>query len=203
MTTLETTSKLYYHAELHIDEDPLSPREGYNLATIACDHGRHNLGDTTMERLTGFSSQDFKSAANLRRYIELKYDTLAFAWLGLLDHSGLHLYMGGGTHWSDGGGWDSGTVGFAFVSEEKAVEAWGTPDVERAERALEVEVETYDAYLQGEVYGYTIDLENGETVDSCWEYYGYNNALTAMEEALDELAAAVPEQLVFNFEKGQ
>ena len=33
------------------------------------------------------------------------------------------------------------------------------------------QVEEYDHYLTGEVYGFTL-YENGEETDSCWGYYG-------------------------------
>lgn len=205
MNAIATMSNLYYHAELHYDEDPPSPREGWNLSTIVCDHGRYDLGDTTFKSITGFNSpQDFTSPDHIENYIEMRYNTLAFTWLGLLDHSGLHIYMGRGPHWSDSAGWDSGTIGFAFVSRATAIQCWGSLSEgelkDRSEVALAQEVKTYDDYLRGEVYGYTISLENGEVVDSCWGFYGYNDASESMELALDEIASEAPEQLAFNFE---
>ena len=42
---------------------------------------------------------------------------------------------------------------------------------ERAFDRMRAEVEEYDHYLQGEVYGFTL-YENGEETDSCWDFYG-------------------------------
>jgi hypothetical protein len=52
--------------------------------------------------------------------------------------------------------------------------------VEKVRKVLKGEVETYDQYLTGEVYGYRISkvevcdkgCEHKEEVDSCWGYYG-------------------------------
>ena len=61
---------------------------------------------------------------------------------------------------------------------------------DRADKYLEGEVETYDQYLRGDVYGYTLtkktihqekcphcgevirEYEDEEEVDSCWGFYG-------------------------------
>lgn len=64
-------------------------------------------------------------------------------------------------------------------------------------RWLQGEVETYDMYLQGEVYGYVVDeLEDeedddwNENTDSCWGFYSnkYGDALVKeiVEEGLGE-----------------
>jgi hypothetical protein len=46
----------------------------------------------------------------------------------------------------------------------------------KIEKYLTGEVETYDQYLTGEVYGFTIEKgEDEEHVDSCWGFYGYND----------------------------
>ncbi|WP_018878708.1 hypothetical protein [Thioalkalivibrio sp. ALE28] len=71
--------------------------------------------------------------------------------------------------------WDSGQVGWIYVTREDARRAFGwkrlSPRREaRIRSILEAEVATYDQYLQGEVYGYVV-YENGVEVDSCWGFF--------------------------------
>jgi hypothetical protein len=81
-------------------------------------------------------------------------------------------------------GWDSGQVGHIYVSLEKIREEYSCKRVskkmrERIEGYLKGEVETYDKYLTGDVYGFNIvrEDEDGEEVhiDSCWGFYGYDD----------------------------
>lgn len=83
--------------------------------------------------------------------------------LYLYDHSGLTMNTTGFSC-----PWDSGQVGFIYMSNSTA-EKEGIKDIEAC---LKAEVEEYDQYLRGEVYGYVLK-ENGEEPDSCWGFYGY------------------------------
>lgn len=72
-------------------------------------------------------------------------------------------------------GWDffdSGKLGFVYVSHEGIIKEYGSLDLERAEKCLIAEVSTYDDYLTGQVYGYIIEDENDEQLDSCWGFLG-------------------------------
>jgi len=72
--------------------------------------------------------------------------------------------------------WDSGRSGWAYVMKDKALKEFGRklPSRKLKFRILDVlkgEVETFNQWLNGDVYGYRIEL-NGEQVDSCWGMYG-------------------------------
>ena len=43
----------------------------------------------------------------------------------------------------------------------------------RTKEALESEIETYDLYLTGEIYGFNLTDEDG-VMDSCYGFYGEN-----------------------------
>ena len=45
-------------------------------------------------------------------------------------------------------------------------------DSQKAEALLRAEVETYDQYLTGDVYGYVVENTEGNNVDSCWSCFG-------------------------------
>lgn len=109
----------------------------------------------------------------------------------------LYLYDHGGITMSTGSfscPWDSGQVGFIYCSLKKAQSEWGTEDSkfngwsgdasstreegttrtlrEATTRYLEGEVKEYDQYLTGEVYGYVIENEDGDHLDSCYGFFG-------------------------------
>jgi len=48
----------------------------------------------------------------------------------------------------------------------------GFTDRERAIECLKSEAETYGQYASGDVYGFVIEDEHGEHIDSCWGFYG-------------------------------
>ena len=81
--------------------------------------------------------------------------------------------------------WDSGRSGWVYCTREAAVKEFGkkvcTAAVkEKAMKCLRGEVDTFDQYLRGEVYGYIVERavidEDGdkdwERLDSCWGHYG-------------------------------
>lgn len=83
--------------------------------------------------------------------------------LYLYDHSGITMSTG-----SFGCPWDSGQVGFIYAPWDpeapsgKDDEPHGITDPEMLKAALEQEVETYDLFITGQVYGY--EIEKGERV---------------------------------------
>lgn len=92
--------------------------------------------------------------------------------LYLYEHSGITMSTGPFSC-----PWDSGQVGWIYVSKECVRKEYGWKKITKSRekqicRYLEGEVETYDQYLTGEVYGYIIEDEYGEELDSCWGYYG-------------------------------
>lgn len=93
--------------------------------------------------------------------------------LGLIDHSGISMYVGAGAHRHDPGGCDSGQVGVIFDTPETRKQC-GMEDTppDEIERALRAEVNAYDRFLRGEVYCFTITDPGGEHVDSCCGFLG-------------------------------
>jgi hypothetical protein len=56
-----------------------------------------------------------------------------------------------------------------------------------AKKILEGEVETYDTFLRGDVYGYVIENNqpSEEYEDSCWGMYGYDYCLSEAKAVID------------------
>ena len=120
--------------------------------------------------------------------------------LALLDHSGLHMWCGSGPHWSDSAGWDSGQVGFIYATREMILKEYGGKVLtkakrERAQKIMRCEVEEYDQYLTGDVYGYEIskgeeddDDYDDTTLDSCWGFYGMKYCMEEAKSSVDYMA---------------
>ena len=183
------------------DEDPMSPREWENLGTMICYHDRYNLGD--VQRRGGYD--DFIEYINgefnilepeyydleeseVKRVEKWMDRNLIILPLYLYDHSGITMRTA-----QFSCPWDSGQVGFIYVSLEKIRKEYKVKRVsktlrERVEGYLRGEVETYDQYLTGDVYGYDIVDETGEEevdVGSCWGFYGRDYCISEAKSQVD------------------
>ena len=160
------------------DDYAADPRKEWdNLATMICFHGRYNLGDHPQIVDWGqYSSFDEVEKAILRRV-----GPCVILPMYMLDHSGIMVST---TDFNDK--WDSGQIGFVYVSYARLREEmrWKNITKDRIKRAyewLEAEVQIYGDYLEGNVFGYTLENREGDEVDSCWGYYGYKHCLEELE----------------------
>ena len=143
-----------------VDPDPSSPREFDNLGTMVCWHRRYNLGD----------KHGFKEPRDFEEWRRGK--DLVVLPLYLYDHSGLTMSTEPFSC-----PWDSGQVGYVYVERAKVLEDFNRKRMtdalrRKAEKQLRAEVETYDEFLRGDVYGFVVEDATGEHVDSCWGFYG-------------------------------
>lgn len=106
--------------------------------------------------------------------------------LYLYDHSGLRMKVGSfhGHISQSHAQWDSGQVGFIYVTRETLRHEYSVKRVSKqakakAEKYLRGEVTTYDQYISGQVYGYILKDANGEHLDSCWGFYGGTDEMVA------------------------
>jgi len=78
--------------------------------------------------------------------------------------------------------WDVSQVGFAFASKKE----WRVKA--KAREAAASLIEQWNQYSSGDVWGYIIEDDEGNHVDSCWGFYGRayceQEAKSAMESAL-------------------
>jgi hypothetical protein len=186
---MDAVKKIPYRGKtifIYPDEAPDSPRAWDNMGTMACFHRRYGLGDKHE-----LKAADFNSWSEVFDYIQKTYDTALIISLYLYDHSGISIKVGpfseGEAHHA---AWDSGQVGFIFVSKEKVRKELGVKAItkkvmERVCKILKGEVSTYDQYLRGDVYGYVIKDEDGEDVDSCWGFFGIDFCIQEAKEIVD------------------
>jgi hypothetical protein len=172
------------------DPDPFNPREDYcEASTLCCDHGRYDLGDKdghekardairasrdyreSWEDYESDQDLDFSHGPDLYEAIQRCTDIVTLP-LYLYDHSGITIRCAPFSC-----PWDSGQVGFAFMSKATILKEYGGKILtkakrEKAEGLIQAEVKTYDSYLTGDCWGFAIEDQDGETLDSCWGFLG-------------------------------
>lgn len=208
---METIKYKGYNIEIVADDWVESPREWDNITKMICQHGRYYLGDEEYKNSYANSWKEWFAYYVLENYstgLNLKiYDTFGYfedeeevdkVWewieknmivmpLFLYDHSGLSISTSRICRW------DSGQVGFMYITKKDAVKEFGKKYFTKAveEKAIawmEAELETYDNYLRGDVYGYRILDENGDELDSCWGFYGYDHEKSGL---LDDVKGTI------------
>ena len=199
---------------IYADDNPENPREWDNVGTIVCWHNRYNLGDVDgrkeygdpkdfLAKLAGVDYEDEGSELSklggkelINALLKEVEKTHLIMPLFLYDHSGISMSVS-----NDGYPfncrWDSGQVGWIYVSHERIREEWNDgentlpkPTEEQLTKArtyLEGEIATYTEYIEGNVYGYMIE-DDGEEFGGCWGFYGYDNEkFRLLDHARDEV----------------
>lgn len=138
------------------DPDCESPREWDNLGTFWTWHKRYRSPDPNPGEVP-------KDAIVLPVY--------------LYDHSGVSYSTR-----PFNCPWDSGQIGWIFVTNTKARSDYRVKRITAKVRArvlegLRQEVEVYSQWANGETYGYV------SRDDSCWGFIGYDNAVEAANDA--------------------
>lgn len=168
-----------------------SPRTDQdNLSHIYGKHRSYDIGD-------GEPPTDEMRALErggitlLYRWLRRCKGVVAFTKLGMIDHSGVSFYAvplgSSATHPMDYGGWDSGPVGYAYV-DRAGLEDMGTDEAD-AERIMLAEIEEYNDWSQGNVWGFVVTkpcdhadqhvsdediarCPHAENVESVWGFIG-------------------------------
>jgi hypothetical protein len=182
---METINYKGYDINIDYDEIAESPMEWDNLGTMVCWHNRYSLGDEKAHENYVYSKEC--KIKNLTDYcdnwdeveevLKKEFNTLVILPLFLYDHSGISMRTyRHGQHSS----WDGGWVGFIFVEKDKVKKEWNVKRVsaklkKKIEEILSSEVNTYDDYIQGNVYHYSVEDKHGNDIDSCGGFYGYDH----------------------------
>lgn len=179
------------------DPEPPYPRtEFYNVGTFVCFHSRYKLGDVNpdcspteyMYKLMSDREHGKRGRwipeeiadEHLKKYINKHFFALP---VYLFDHGGLSVSTSPFTC-----RWDSGQVGFIYVDRD-------SKDYPDPLFGLRTEIQILDQYLTGDVYGYDVEDEDGNVIDSCWGIFGFEECKKEATLAATNLAS-VP---VFNF----
>lgn len=163
-------------------------------------------------------------ARSVREEIDKVLDReCVFLSVSMLDHSGLTLYEGRGSHWSDPGGWDSGQIGWMYMTRADILREFGGERLtrgkrEQALRLMRAELSDYASYVSGDIYSMLVyektpemfcdefaeDLAelNLNTVDSCCGFLGGDAVEAEMRTTLERLHAHRTKEDVGKIEAG-
>lgn len=167
---------------IRVCEDPFMSYKDDKQAVWVGFHKRYNLNDTDIE------SQD--TLEEVEAKIHEKYNVAIIKPLYMYEHSGIAFKTS-----PFGDVWDSGRLGFIFITKEKADEmGWET--AEQLDKALEHEVEIRNKFESE--YIYEITREDGEMCECCGNIKQWEMVDT-MEGFDDDLNNYI-ENCLFGFE---
>ena len=194
-----------YTLEVEQEDCLESPRDWDNLCTMICWHRHYNLGDkhdydgiedffqSLCEEVLskGYDETDELYWQDMFKMLD-ESNLILIKPINMYDHSGITVSTSNGYPYNDR--WDAGCVGFIYVTKKRIFnECGGITEEnwkERADKYLEGEMETYDQYCRGEVYGFRLiktvvkqekcphcgevirEYEEETEEDSCWGFYG-------------------------------
>ena len=158
------------------DPNPENPRDYDNLGTMACWHRRYRLGDKhdhddPRDLLIDLCEVSGETDLSINDLVARAVKRAVILPLYLYDHSGITMNTTG-FH----SPWDSGQVGYIYVTFEDIRKEYGVTRVSKNLRAkitdhLRQELATYDHYLTGNCYGFVVEKDD-EEVESCWGFLG-------------------------------
>lgn len=156
-----------------------NPRQDDNLGVILYAHRTYVLGDET------FDVDSYDSWEEVRKG-ELEKDAVVLP-VYAYEHSDFSIST---TPFSCP--FDSGQVGFVYVTKEKIRREYGVKRVtkkliEKVENILKAEIEDYNCYLQGDVYVVSVDNEDG--LESCGGFLGYDMKENGVYDFISGLVA--------------
>lgn len=182
MNIYETVEYKNFTIKIIQDEDPEDPRSWSNLGTMTFFHKRYNLGDKHF-----YSPEEFKEF--------IKRDCTINLPVYMMDHSGVSIRTN-----SFNDLWDSGCIGYIWMTKERAVKEFGrkifTKKVrECAIKCMESEVEVYNKYLSGGFVGFVVENKEGEHLDSCWGFDEIEYCRKCARKSIDSIIKRVKGQI--------
>lgn len=162
-----------------------SPREFLNLGTfytwikeyMSPDKNEYATINAFISKILGHKNvegaySECKTLSEFISYISKRAEVKGYILepISLYEHTGLTYSLGVKY------GWDSGVVGFIFVSKNKIREVYGCRKVTKSVRNrvvedLKNEVDSYNKWANGEVFEYKLSDFEGNQIDSCCGFY--------------------------------
>lgn len=170
-----------YKIKIEQDLTTPGPRTWDNLGIMVCLHSRYDLPNEI-----DLNKNLFNTWSEIKEYITQRGGVVILP-LYLYVHSGLRIKT---TFFNSR--WDSGRVGFIFTTEEKIKNHFQTDRINKeikrkVKKILKSEVDIYNRYLAGEVYGYITDfIPTGNIVDSCWGFYDINHLIETAKNQIKQ-----------------
>lgn len=149
--------------KIQYDTDTESPREWSNLGYFITETRNYHSAEDTNDHIR-----------LLKRDIpcEIGDKVLAIYPVYKYEHGGVSYHLGTAK------GFDYSNCGFYIVTD-KTVKELGTSKKD-FKKVIENEINTYNKYVNGEVYGFILYDKKGEIEDSSWGYYDIEDIRTAL-----------------------
>lgn len=149
--------------KVYQDFYPMDPRKEFdNAGNMVFFHSRYDIGD----------KHSFPDSDDFREWWTENGKNGVIMDVYMYDHSGISFSLKPFSCQ-----WDSGQIGWIYITADEIRKIYSTKRItkkirEKAENLLRSEVETYNDCVTGNVYGFVVEDENGEHVDSCWGFFG-------------------------------
>ena len=195
-----------YTVRIYLDDGAEDPRECFDHASnIVCWHDRYTLGDKnqreefpTPENFNNwrfefgekdYTDREFRNKNTAMKFRELHDKCAAIMPIRMYDHSGISISTGNSYPYNDS--WDSGWAGYVYmtkkgVRKEFNVKKITEVEIQKSLKLMQAEVDEYNYYLKGEVFGCVITGPESDG-DSCWGFYGYEDVRKSAKESVEYL----------------
>lgn len=193
---LEYFIKTYEPQLVHVENDDYTDKYYEYFVTIG---GKRQIqrvvagSDYSEGEIAGFIAEEF----SVIERIKLIEDTgeVVILPISVYEHSGITIWLG--SKWGHlDASWDCSSIGFAYV-EKSTAEKEGMLDPgdafehnwkKWAECMMKSEMDVYNQFVTGEVYGYMIEDENGDEgshpdLCGCWDFFGDDGKKEMLSEA--------------------
>ncbi len=169
------------------------PRTAWdNLGTMAYKHRNYTLGEERisdpidwLEEKLNISPKGIYDNDRLSELEDKFFDKYIGHKLYLYEHGGITISTSPFSC-----RWDSGQVGYIYVSKEKVREEYGIKRVtdkwkDKILSYLDNEVKEFDQYITGDVYAFEVLDEDGDVLDSCCGFFGSDFEKNGMADHID------------------
>lgn len=184
---IETITKNGYIAKIYYDDCVEGPRNGDyhdNLSKIYSQHKRYDFNEIQLDNEICETWEDELKA------LHQQYDIAIIKPLYLLDHGSLTLStesFGGYNGW-----FDSGQLGYIMILKADMRKEYSCKRIShkmllQAEKIMLSELNCFQQYLNGDIYRFTIEDEQGEIIENCGGYYGYDDLVTEVCSFMNHL----------------
>lgn len=151
----------------------------------------------SVEGPTRYIAEEIRECLSIPQCQSILFPYLVSLPLWVYEHSGITMSCGDPSYpYNDR--WDSSCAGWIVMSKDSVMDNLAATEENWRTKAIECmrgEVELYDHWLTGNVYGYTLLEETAPDewteVDSCWGFYGDDVLTNGIADNVPGLAEAV------------
>ena len=176
---------------IEYDDCPISPRDDDPLTEIHYHSNKYYLGDTNWKG----QEEEYKDMLNKAK----KQGDLVIPLYAYI-HSGIALSLGQdfyGRLPQGHAAFDSGQCGVVILRKQKMLKEYQYKIFtkalkKRVTQYAKEEIKMFEAYLNGQIFGYIIDKHYNDLYEqSCWDYYSIEDALHDAKLIIDDMVKDV------------